>query len=484
MSYRAGEPRPATQLVDPVSHLQAQDEAVYAASSMRMAAQGDWLTPRFLGRYALYKPPLAYWLSAFSMKLGGIGYFALRAPSLIAAALTVTVLFAWLWRSQSLAAACAAALLLLGNRLFHTLARTATMDSLLLLWTVAAVVVLARDPALERRRSAWIIGALAGCAVMTKAVAGTVPLLILAVHWAIARRAERPPFVRLIEAGIAAAAVALPWHAYQFAAHRVWFWNEYILTEHLALGLSAPQTTDETHLWFYARRLFLTDPVLCLCAAVALARAHLVPRVTLAFAATAAVVLFGFQYRAAWYLLPLVAALAAITAIAAARSKTLPLLLLVLSGLKLFAPAEPYGLPYSAESELPGAGRLEQQCRAASGGALFLLNPADQFYSATLALPRVHYLYVDPSGQTNHGAMKFGDMGITVTGEQFRNLDQLRPQFRERMREWGLDSEEALATVILLRDAREADAWFALPPRSDSPAPTRGPVPGWCGSPR
>jgi 4-amino-4-deoxy-L-arabinose transferase-like glycosyltransferase len=138
----------ATNYVDPVTKIQAQDEAVYASSSIHMASDGNWLTPQFLGRYALYKPPLLYWLSAASMKIAGFSTAALRAPSIVSGALTIALLFAWIWSARSLAAALSSALLLMSNREFFTLSRTATMDSLLLLWTVAAVLVLARDPAM------------------------------------------------------------------------------------------------------------------------------------------------------------------------------------------------------------------------------------------------------------------------------------------------------------------------------------------------
>jgi 4-amino-4-deoxy-L-arabinose transferase-like glycosyltransferase len=38
----------------------ARDEALYSHTALRMARQGDWLTPRFLDRLALYKPPAVY----------------------------------------------------------------------------------------------------------------------------------------------------------------------------------------------------------------------------------------------------------------------------------------------------------------------------------------------------------------------------------------------------------------------------------------
>ena len=56
----------AGDYLDPVAKISAQDEALYSHSAMRMAQRGDWLTPRFLERFALYKPPLTIWLAAVS----------------------------------------------------------------------------------------------------------------------------------------------------------------------------------------------------------------------------------------------------------------------------------------------------------------------------------------------------------------------------------------------------------------------------------
>src|SRR5665647_1151359 len=54
----------AGDYIDPIGKITAQDEALYAHSAIAMARNGDWLTPRFMGRYALYKPPLLVWAAA------------------------------------------------------------------------------------------------------------------------------------------------------------------------------------------------------------------------------------------------------------------------------------------------------------------------------------------------------------------------------------------------------------------------------------
>src|SRR5947207_5920806 len=86
----------AGDYVDPVGKITAQDEALYAHSAIAMAKPGgDWLTPHFMGRFALYKPPMLLWTAALSPRLFRINRFALRIPVVLFAALAVGFIFLW-----------------------------------------------------------------------------------------------------------------------------------------------------------------------------------------------------------------------------------------------------------------------------------------------------------------------------------------------------------------------------------------------------
>src|SRR5580704_11543619 len=124
LGWNAATPGIASAYVDPVAKIQDQDEALYGSISLQMAESGDFMTPVFLGRYELVKPPLLYWLEAGGMKLTGRARLAMRLPSLFAGAATVTLVFAWLIaEGAGLAAALTGALLLLSSHLFFVLSR-------------------------------------------------------------------------------------------------------------------------------------------------------------------------------------------------------------------------------------------------------------------------------------------------------------------------------------------------------------------------
>jgi 4-amino-4-deoxy-L-arabinose transferase-like glycosyltransferase len=204
----------ASVYCDPVSHIDGQDEAAYGREAIEMVTDGHWLTPTYLGRYVLNKPPLLQWLAGASIRVFGISAWALRVPSLVAAALVTALVFLLVWRIHSMAAAAGGVLLLISSHLFYVFARFAMTDMLLTLWLVTAMCVLVRDRALGRASSFWIFAVCSGAAIMTKGGAGLLPLIALVIHTVLASRDSRPGPARLVAVCAVTAAVALPWHLY------------------------------------------------------------------------------------------------------------------------------------------------------------------------------------------------------------------------------------------------------------------------------
>ena len=95
----------ASGFIDTVTHLGAQDEAVYTREAIHMATRGEWLTPTYLGRFILFKPPLLMWLSGISIKLFGIHALPVRLPALFAGALICAIVFGIVRNSRSTGAA-------------------------------------------------------------------------------------------------------------------------------------------------------------------------------------------------------------------------------------------------------------------------------------------------------------------------------------------------------------------------------------------
>jgi len=464
----------ASSYADPVSQIPAQDDAVYAREAIEMAQGGTWLTPQYLGRHALNKPPLLQCLAAASVKLFGISNWALRVPSLFAAALVLALVFALTRYLYSVSVAAGAVLLLASSHLFYVFSRVTMTDMLLTLWITCAMGVLAYDPAFERRFSWVLFGAATGAAILTKAAAGLVPLIAFAGTFALLPAKLRPRPRAIISALGATAAVALPWHLYELVVHPRWFVAEYILTQHLSVGVTAPpQYTNENHLAFYARRLFLMDPVLALLAALSVPlvvrnrRAH--PFLAAWLVVTLAV-LFGFRYRSAYYLLPLLPVLALMAAefIAAfPRMRGAVLAALIACAvIKTVSAAPVWGIDAGRESHRPIAPSLDRYCAKHRGNDLIIVGQEDQFYASDLPLPRVRYCIFAP--QPAPGApLDFAWLGISVSAAEFDHLDALRPVFRQRLTEFNLPSDAPVGTVIRAASLGEVAGLIEKHPGSD-----------------
>ncbi len=476
----------AAGYLDPVSRIDAQDEALYAHSAIRMAeGRGGWLTPVFMGRYGLYKPPLLMWAAAASVKLFGWSALALRLPSLLAAALAACLVWLWLARVRGRWAAAAGVLLLLSNRLWQVVGGMALTDGLLAAATVAAVYCLFIDPRLKRRAPFFGFAAATAAGVLAKSVAGLMPLLVLLLYAVLARAEHRPSARRMAHCALLAAALAAPWFVYNAAAHPRWFWAEHVGLEIFAFGAGAPpQTSQDNHLWFYARRLALTDPFLCAAAlfalpwfAAALLRKR--PPAELLLACWLAVVLAAallWQYRNALYLLPALPALAIVAAaygpLFTRAGGTGLAVLAVVFALKTNNADRPWSLSFAREA-VPPAKVLADYCRMRRANDLVIVDPDDAFYATLLPLARVRYCYLAPDVPASRYRLDFRGMGIMVTAGEFDDLARHEPVFRDRLRQWGLDSPEPVGTVILARDADEIARMLAAHPESDFLVPSR-----------
>jgi 4-amino-4-deoxy-L-arabinose transferase-like glycosyltransferase len=472
LGWNAGSPGIATAYVDPVARIPAQDESLYGSISLEMAKTGDWITPRFLDRYALVKPPLLYWLEGAAIKTLGPKPISLRLPSILAGAATVTLVFAWLLEdalladSASLAAAAAGAILLLSSHLFFVLSRIGLTDALLTFETALAMFALTRDPRLASRASLWTFGIASGAAILTKGIAGLFSLLALFVLCVISR--ERPAWRRLAAAVAISAAVALPWHLYQLFRNTRWFWAEYVVTEVVGNSVGKPdQTTQESQVGYYLKRLIALDAPLFAAALVALARRR--PRVLLAWIAVVLAAALSFEYRNTSYLLPVFPAMAVLAAgaIPQDRAKWALALAVALLAAKALAPAQTWGIPFQAESVIAVEPVLDRYAAMSRGNELILGEPNDGFYSACLDLARVRYLYLDPSTERRRYALDFEYLGILMTAADFARLPAVKPQFEQRLRDWGLYRGDPVATTILAPTLEQIQALVHDHPQAD-----------------
>jgi hypothetical protein len=433
----------ASGYIDSVKKLGAQDESVYTREAIHMATRGSWLTMTYLDRFVLFKPPLLMWLSGASAKLFGIHPFALRLPSLIAGALAC--LFAFLISNR---AGWAAVILMLSDRLFHTLARVNMTDMILCAAVVSAFYFFERDPSLRARSSFWGFTISCAAAILDKSIAGVLPYAVALLFLLFTR--QKP--WRLVLSGVLAVAIVLPWHLYQFFVHYQWFLAEYLGVQLLAFGGKPPQTSQENQFLFYASRIWLSDPVLTILAILAIPAWFKRRSEPLAILLFTWVLVFGgalvvFQYRSLQYLLPLIPALAiAIAAYAPAVNKRPVLALLcVIFVVKAALPDRLWGNTYRGGSTLALAKPLSEYCEEQRPNDLFLIDAPDEFYSSVLPITHVRYGWADPNDAYLLLEPHLRYLGILL---QPSDLPPNESVYRERLKQWGILTGKPIATAI------------------------------------
>jgi hypothetical protein len=448
-----------TAYSDTFSKIRAQDECTYANSALALAHQGGWLTPKVLGRYLLFKPPLLLWMAGFSLKIFGQSLWALRLPALAAGVCVAVIVFWWTRRERPILIACAAVALFLANPLMHVFARLCYTDMLVLACISGAMAFLNADPSLSRSRSLLGFGASVAAGVMAKSVAGLLPLFVLLFFWILVKRfsLSRFAFVTAIVAALIA-----PWHIYQFVVHRQWFWADYVQIQLLGFGIQPPASSSESQAVFYFKRLFLSDPVLAILLLTALpfliyalrGRSQVLPALLTAWLAivTGALLLFRFQNLPyAILLIPPACLIAAAynPVFYGARAKWGLLALCVIFALKSSQPGKIWGLSFGAVEPIPAVAALRSYYGLGRSNELILADSDDYFYGSTLPLARIRYYFRVQDDVLPKFIPHYVNLGIMLTEAEFERLSELEPTYASRLRNWGLDSTEPIGTAIL-----------------------------------
>ena len=480
-SWDIGQLGIAATYSDPIEHIRAQDEALYVNAAIRITQDGDWLTPKLLGRPFFLKPPLLMWLSALSIRIFGLSLMAVRLPSLIFGAAGATAVFVWIARSRSIPAGLFGSAVLVMSPLWQTFSRLCYTDMLAGSCSALALVALSIDPALERRATAVWFGVFSGAAVLAKSLAGLLPMAALVLFLAVSHSKLKP--IRLVEIALAAVVVAAPWHVYQALVHPQWFWAEAIQFQLLGVGLKGMPTGDFSHSsFFYFQRLWQMDPVLAALGLIGLVgfiatlrtkpktsqKPQTSPLLAFCWILVTLTAMFAFQAKNLPYLVFLIPGLVILGAVCGPRipPALAVSLLLVLFAVKALASDRAWSLRPGAPP-LEGAKVMRAYYDLHRDTELIAAQLDDEFYSITLPLLRVRYALVDPPRIVARAVPYYVPLGIVLTARQFLSLQDLLPGYQEHLRQWGLHSTEPVGTTILLNTPGELSDLVRARPQSD-----------------
>jgi 4-amino-4-deoxy-L-arabinose transferase-like glycosyltransferase len=167
------------------------DEPRYAQVAKEMLQGEGWIIPHLNSEVYPDKPPLFFWLIAFTAKaIGGMNEFAARFPSALFGLFTLLLLFLLGRRLFSEKVGFMAALILATNVEFFWLARRGNIDATLTFFTTAAITLL--YVGFYQQSGRWILYLLAygamALGVLAKLQVGViVPLLVVGGYFLLQR---------------------------------------------------------------------------------------------------------------------------------------------------------------------------------------------------------------------------------------------------------------------------------------------------------
>jgi len=446
-----------------------------------MTQDGDWITPKFMGRLLLYKPPLLMWMSAACIRLFGLSLFAVRLPALLMGAAGVAGVFAWVAHARSVGAGILASAVLLFSPFWQTFSRLCYTDVLASSSALLALLAVAFDPRMERHRTCIAFAVFASASILAKSIGGLLPFAALVLYFMLLPKDGRPRLAALFETLLIGGLVLIPWHLYEAVVHPKWFWADYVQVELFGLGIR-PQRTGAV--LYYARRLLQMDPFAALLGIVGLAglfrssRMRKQPAVLLAmcWALIAVAALCAYQSINLPYVVLVLPPLCMAGALCSPRLLDRHTWIVVCGVAVLFsAKVAANGAPWSlrpATPPLEGAQAMRDYYRLHRDAELILVDPDDSFYGATIPLPHVRYCVFDPSNWVANFGPHYVPLGITLTAEQFADLPKLEPEFERRLSDWGLDSPEPIGTTITVHALSELTAVLRARADSDFYLPT------------
>jgi 4-amino-4-deoxy-L-arabinose transferase-like glycosyltransferase len=190
------------------------DEAHNSECSYEMLESLNWIVPSFNYKLRVDKPALLYWLQVSAYRILGVGEFAARLPSALAAMLTVLLTYELARRMFDRGTGLLAGLILASALLFCGSAHFANPDALLNACTVLTFLLFWR--ALERPAGVWpaAAGISTGLGFLAKGpVALVLPAAVLGLYLLWTRQFRRIFTLRLLAGTLLFIGVAGPWFA-------------------------------------------------------------------------------------------------------------------------------------------------------------------------------------------------------------------------------------------------------------------------------
>ncbi len=205
---------------------------VCESGAVRDVLAGHVILPSYTPGEMIQTPPLFWWAAALSVRVLGWTEVGLRAPSIVAGAVTCAILYAWIVVTLGRRAALWAVAALISSHYFADASRQPRMDEMLTMFLTGAMVCLERMLAVQKASGrigfASAAALLMGLAVLAKGPLGVIlPGLTIVLLLTVRRRLLTLFSVQLIATFAAAVAIGLIlyWAAYRVGGSQFYQWQ-------------------------------------------------------------------------------------------------------------------------------------------------------------------------------------------------------------------------------------------------------------------
>jgi 4-amino-4-deoxy-L-arabinose transferase-like glycosyltransferase len=229
-----------------------RDEGAFSEATREMFERGDFISTYLNGEPRYDKPILIYWLQALSVLVFGVGEFAFRLPSAVAAACWVFAVYGFVRERENRETSWAAAMITATGLWVSLIGRAAIADALLNLLIALSMFDLFRyfqqdKPGLQYRVFLWT-----GLGVLTKGpVALVIPFGVSLLFFLMQKQWRR--WLRSVfnPVGIAILlAVTLPWYVAQYLKEGQAFIDGFFLKHNVGRFL-APMEGHSGGFYYY-----------------------------------------------------------------------------------------------------------------------------------------------------------------------------------------------------------------------------------------
>ena len=231
------------------------DETRYAVMSRGLIGSGDWSILLLNGVPFTEKPPLYFWMTAFSIKYLGFNEFAVRFPTALLASMIIFFTYYVGKVIISRKFGMYSALILLSTVFFLMLSHVAILDMTFTVFLTAAIYcgILTSFSKEEHKKLYWLGFYVAmGLAFLAKGLlAFVIPVAIVGIYRLITKNVKeifRP--VNIIPGFIVFLAIILPWHIHMYQVYGYRFIYDYFILHHFERLVNAAEL-GKTRPFFY-----------------------------------------------------------------------------------------------------------------------------------------------------------------------------------------------------------------------------------------